>query len=248
MTGVSSVPIGRPGIEIQAAAAPGYHLSSSAREDPRGEAMPQASALFEPDELIGVPGLFAGGRYAGEATAGAALEPLLGYRFFLDRERRFALGTVGSLVYQSESADDADFSALRGGIELSIDARLTAPSQYAELHTNLGASFTVLDAEGRYCVDPATGFGVDCASQAEARSPADASLGGVFPSAHAGLSLELARHLKVPFHGVRVGVDLAGGTLPTLLAGEQRSAKPYGAAGVSLTLGLGADERREHGR
>ena len=67
---------------------------------------------------------------------------------------------------------------------------------------------------------------------------------GVFPSAHAGLSLDFARHLVGPFHGVRVAADLAGGTLPTMVSGEQHSAKLFGTGGLSLTLGLGANARQ----
>jgi hypothetical protein len=243
MTGVSSVPIGRPGLELQAAAVPGYFLSSGAREDPHGEAMSQLSAVLEPDELIHVPGLFAGGRYAGSSESGAAVEPLLGYRRFLDEEQRFGLGAVGYLAYQSAELSAADFTALRGGLELGVDARLTAPSEYVELHANVGASFTAIDADGRYCAELDSGLGVDCASAPRPTAPrVDAALSGVFPSAHAGASVDFGRHLGGPFHGVKLAFDLAGGTLPTLLGGEQKSAKLYGASGLSLTLGLGAAE------
>jgi hypothetical protein len=245
MTGVSSVPIGRPGVELQAAAVPGYFLSSGARDDPSGEAMQQLSAVLEPDEVIHVPGLLAGGRFAGSGDEGGAFEPLLGYRRFLDDGARFALGAVGYLAYQSAEGGAADFSALRGGLEVGVDARLTGPSPYAELHTNLGASFTAIDAEGQYCASVESGLGVDCpTSETASARRVDATLSGIFPSVHAGVSVDFGRHLRSPFHGVRLAFDLAGGTLPTLLAGEQRSAKIYGAAGLSLTLGLGTDEPR----
>jgi hypothetical protein len=65
----------------------------------------------------------------------------------------------------------------------------------------------------------------------------------VFPTLHAGVSLDFARHLASAFHGVRVALDAAGGSMPTVVGGEQDDAKWYGAAGLSLTLGFGASHR-----
>ena len=240
MTGIPAPPLERPGVELQVAVVPGYYLSSSVAQEPKASALPQVAGVLEPDELIHVPGLLAGARYAGSDHSGGALEPLLGYRSFLDDDRRFSLAALGFLAYASAADKGASFTAWRGGLEAGVDARITGSSKYAELHTNLGATFTALDADGEYCLATDGVYGVDCPADPAQRHLTSASASGVFPSAHAGLSLDFARHLRVPLRGIRLAFDLAGGTLPTVLAGEQHGAKLYGTGGLSLTLGLGA--------
>jgi hypothetical protein len=239
MTGIPTAPLERPGVELQVAAVPGYFLSGAVSEEPKAAVLPQVEAVFEPDELIEVPGLFAGARYAGEADSGGALEPLLGYRTFLDDDKRFSLAALGFAAYASAANRGASFTAFRGGLEAGVDARLTPPSHYAELHTNLGLTFTGLNADGDYCLGTGSVYGVDCPDDPSERMLVRASASGLFPSAHAGASLDFARHLQWPFHGVRVAVDFAGGTMPTVRSGEQHSAQIYGTGGLSLTVGLG---------
>ena len=239
MTGIPTPPLERPGVELQVAAVPGYFLSGAVTEDPKAAVLPQVAAVFEPDELIHVPGLLAGARYAGKGDAGAALEPLLGYRTFLDDEKRFSLAALGFFAYASAASQGASFSALRGGFEAGVDARLTPRSHYAELHTNLGLTFTGLNADGDYCLARGSEYGVDCPDEPSERMLVRGSASGLFPSAHAGASLDFARHLHAPFHGVRLAIDFAGGTMPTVRSGEQQSAHLYGSGGLSLTVGLG---------
>jgi hypothetical protein len=241
MTGMPTPPLERPGVELQVGAVPGYHLSSAVTEEPKADVMPQLAGVFEPDQLIHVPGLLAGARYAGDADAGAALEPLLGYRTFLDAGKRFSLATLGFLAYASGADNGASFTAWRGGLEVGFDARVTPPSKFAELHGNVGATFTGLNADGEYCLGLASPFGVDCPSEPSERRLVSASASGIFPSAHAGVSLDFGRHLHAPFHGVRLALELAGGTLPTLREGVQHGARLFGSGGLSLTLGLGAN-------
>jgi hypothetical protein len=241
MTGVPMTPSERPGVELQAAALPGYYLSTTVQERPEADQVPQLLALLEPDDLIGVPGVFAGARYAGESSSGGALEPLLGYRTPLDDDKRFSLAAVGFFSYASQEVNEASFSAWRGGVDAGVDARVTGVSSYAELHGNLGLVLTGLDASGRYCVDSERQYGIDC-PDAPNQPLTRAAVSGLFPSGHVGASLELARHLQSAFHGVRLGVDLAGGLLPTVVAGDQRGMKLYGAAGLSLTVGVGASD------
>jgi len=240
MTGVPVPPIDRTGVELQAAAVPGYYLSSTVTEDGKGSAVPQLLGLLEPDELIGVPGLYAGARYAGESDEGATLEPLLGYRTTLDEGKRFSLGLGSFLAYASEETGGASFSALRGGLDAGVDANLTGISKYAELHANLGVTLTGLDADGRYCLSSDLMHGQDCPDQSP--TPIAASVSGIFPSAHAGVSLEFARHLKSAFHGLRLGLDLGFGAMPTVIAGEQRGMRLYTSGGLSLTGGVGASD------
>ena len=246
MTGIPTSPLERPGVELQVAAVPGYFLSGAVSEEPKAAVLPQVAAVFEPDELIRLPGLLAGARYAGEADAGGALEPLLGYRTFLDDDKRFSLAALGFAAYASAANNGASFTAFRGGIEAGVDARITPRSNYAELHTNLGLTFTGLSADGDYCLGAGGVYGVDCPADPSQRTLVRASASGVFPSAHAGASLDFARHLRSPFHGVRLALDFAGGTMPTVRAGDQHSAQIYGTGGLSLTVGLGksAGKRR----
>jgi len=239
MTGIPSPPLERPGVELQVAAVPGYFLSSAATEEPKGSVLPQVAAVFEPDELIQVPGLLVGARYAGDDDAGAALEPLLGYRTYLDNDKRFSLAALGFLAYASGAANSASFTALRGGLEAGVDARITPRSRYAEVHTNLGLTFTALNAEGAYCLTASGPYGVDCPEEPSEQRRVKAEVSGLFPSAHAGISLDFARHLRAPFHGLRLALDFAGGTMPTVQNGEQHSAVIYGSGGLSLTVGVG---------
>ncbi len=240
MTGIPAPPLERPGVELQAGLVPGYYLSTTVTEEPKAAVLPQVAGVFEPDQLISVPGLLIGARYAGDSSSGAALEPLLGYRTFLDGEKRFSLATLGFVAYASARDEAASFSAWRGGLEAGFDARISGPSKYAELHTNLGATFTALNADGTYCLGVDGDYGIDCSNVPGDQKPVSAAASGIFPTAHAGLSLDFARHWRGPFHGVRVAVDLAGGTLPTVVGGKQHSAQLFGTGGLSLTLGLGA--------
>lgn len=242
MTGVPARPAERTSVELQAAAIPGYYLSETVQPQPAATQLPQLLGVLEPGELLGLPGALLGARYAGESDAGAALEPLLGYRAFLDEGKRFGLGAVGFFAYTSESKDEASFSAWRGGVESNLDARLTGFSKYAELHANVGVNLTVLDAEGRYCLDSERQYGVNCPETDGADLPetVSAALSGIFPSGHVGVSADFARHLRGPFHGLRLGLDLAGGAMPTMVGAEQRGMRLYAAGGLSLTVGVGA--------
>jgi hypothetical protein len=242
MTGVPAPPAERTSIELQAAAVPGYYLSETVQQQPAATQLPQLLGVLEPGELVGLPGALVGARYAGESDDGAALEPLLGYRAFLDEGKRLGLGAVGFFAYTSESKDEASFSAWRGGLEANLDVRLTGFSKYAELHGDLGVNLTVLDAEGRYCLDSERRYGVDCPDGQGAGSleTVSAALSGIFPSAHVGVSADFARHLRGAFHGLRLGLDLAGGAMPTMVGAEQRGMRLYAAGGLSLTVGVGA--------
>lgn len=240
MTGVSAQPVGQPAVELQAAAVPGCYLSSSAKSEPEGTPLPQVSGVFEPDSLIGVRGLFAGARYAGSSGTGATVEPLLGYRAFLDEDERFGLGTVAYGTYASADRQGASFEAARAGLEAGAGVRLTPRSQWVEAHALAGASLTFLDTEGRYCVGPDERFAVDCPEAPESRVLVSGEAEGVYPAAHVSVALDFARHLRAPFHGARLAANLAGGTMPTVVSGQQRQATLFGSAGLSLTLGFGA--------
>jgi hypothetical protein len=109
------------------------------------------------------------------------------------------------------------------------------------VHGNLGFTLTGLDAEGHYCLDSEHVYGSDCPDAPSEPAPVPASISGLFPTGHAGISVDFGRHLVSTFHGVRLAFDVAGGSMPRLRGGEQHSAEFFGNAGLSLTLGLGSD-------
>ena len=244
MSGVPITPAQGPAIELQGGVVPGYYLSSSVTEEQKSDALPQLLALFEPDQLLHVPGLFVAARSAGEPETGTALEPLIGYRTYVDSDERFSLMGLGFFAYASGEDQFASFSALRGGVEAGLDTRLTPVSRWLELHANLGAALSGLDADGSYCVGVGGQFAIDCPDEPVERVRVTGSASGFYPSGHAGLTLELGRHLKNTFHGARIAIDAAGGTMPTVMGGRQGGSSWFGAAGLSLTLGLGASSRR----
>jgi hypothetical protein len=244
MSGVPIAPLERPAFELQGGVVPGYYLSSAVREEPEAAGLPQLLALLEPDELIAAPGVFAGARVAGEPDSGSALEPLVGYRALLDRQQRFSVMGLGFIAYASGEDRGASFSATRGGVEAGFDARVTPLSHYLEAHVNVGATFTALVASGSYCLAADLRFAVDCDADPARRALVSASAAGAFPSGHVGLALDFGRHLRAAFHGARVAVDVAGGTMPRVVGAEQQDSEWYGAGGLSLTLGFGASFRR----
>jgi hypothetical protein len=196
--------------------------------------------MVEPGEWISAPGLAVGARYVGNDGSDGYLEPLLRYRLALDREGRFSGAAVGFATHASAQDDGASYSATRGGLELGLDTRVTPSSRYAELHASISAAATGLAAEGTYCLDSEQRFGVDC--PASTLPSVDAEAGGVYPSATAMLSLDFARHLGGPLHGGRLGLMGSVGSMPRVQSGKQSEPAAYAAAGLSLTLGLGAPE------
>jgi hypothetical protein len=242
-TAQTPLPSPRPGFEVGAAVVPGYYLSDSVR--PADEVDPavnaQVSGMFEPGELIDLPGLSVGGRWVGGHNADGYAEPMLRYRLHLDAEQRFALSGVAYGTHARGSNAAQSYSATRAGLEATGDVQLTEKSNWAELHAGLGVAATGLDAEGTYCLDAERRFGTDCGSQT-ASSPIDATAGGVYPSATATLALDSGRHLAGVFHGGRLALMGAVGSQPVVEGGDQKSARLVRSGGLSLTLGFGAKE------
>jgi hypothetical protein len=236
-TGVAPAPIGRPSVEVAVGVAPGYYVSSGVTEDPQGAPIPQLAALVEPDRWIGVPGLVAGARLVGTEDAGTFLEPLAGYRTGFGR---VSLGLVGYATRAGADDRDASLAYTRAGGEVGVDVRATPESRWIELHLVAGAALTALWADGRYCVDADSGLGVDCPEPPETPMPIAASAEGLYPSAYAGAAVEVGRHLPSVFHGARLTVQVAGGTMPTAVSGVQEDATTYASVGFSLAVGLGA--------
>lgn len=239
-TGIAMAPAGRPELEVRGGYVPGYFLSSAVREEASGAPLSEVSAIVEPDRLLHLPGLFVGARYAGSPGQGAALEPTLGYRTALGAERQLGLGVVGYGTHASGSDKRASFEATRAGLEAGGDYRLTPRYEYVELHANASAALTGVTASGRYCSDASGKYATDCPDEANAVTDTSASAGGLYPSVSAGLSLDFARHLDSAFHGMRLGLGVSGGTMPRVIAGQQASARPYVAAGGTLSVAFGA--------
>jgi hypothetical protein len=237
-TAISNIPSGRPGVELTAGSVPGYFLSAGTQDDPDNASMPQASLTFEPDRLIGVPGIYAGVRGVGGNDSDAYAEPLLGYRLRLDRERRFSAGAALFATGASDDRNGASYSMTRGGAELGGDVRVTPESDYAELHLSLGASVVGVDADGKYCLGIDGRYGVDC-PDAE-RVLTAASVSGWYPALNTGLSIDFGRDLRGAFHGGRLAFLFSTGTQPRLVAAEQVDPEGYTSFGLSLSLGFGA--------
>ena len=231
-TGVSPLPQQRPGVDVQAAVVPGFHLSTTtiADEDKQGSGFPQAAAVFEPDRLLGVPGVIVGGRAIFNNPN--QVEPFVGWRGYLDGARRYALAAVAYGTRSRGTERSATVDATRVGAEVIGEVELDGM-----FHALVGVSTTVLWAKGSYCRDD-DGLGADCPETAP--MPEDARLTDVLPAGRAGLALDFARNHDSAFHGGRVEISLSGGAMPRLVDGTQVGHEPYVALGLGLTMRLGA--------
>jgi hypothetical protein len=229
-TGVSAMPAQRPHGEVSTGFMPAYLLSRAASDDDRdGDLTSQLSLLFEPDRLLGIPGLVVATRYFGE-DGDFGIEPIVGYR---KRIQRFA---VSGLVYGTRLGDEAQgasYEATRMGGEVSVAARLEG--RYIRLDAQLTGAATYLSAEGQYCVDQ-NGYAIDCGDNPRM---VDAEVSGVYPSATASLALDLGP-LSSWFHGARLSGMFSVGYMPALVNGQQQEGTGYISGGVLLSLGFGA--------
>jgi hypothetical protein len=242
-TGLSPVPVPRPGGELGFGFVPGYYLSNSVEENPSGRPVQQATLMLEPGSLIGLPGASIGGRYVGKKEEGGYAEPMLRYRLHLDQEKRAALGINGFVTHASGENKQASYEMTRGGAEVIADYRMTTESEYIEVHVFGGAQLTALKANGEYCRDQKDlRFGADCPDPPAVPDKTKSEVAGFYPAATGGAALEFARHLSGVMHGIRLA-GLAGfGSMPRVESSEQQSARFYGTFGGMLTIGLGGAE------
>jgi hypothetical protein len=241
VTGQNPLPAGRPDLEVQAGAVPGYYLSSSVQERPEGTTLGQGAAMFEPGELVGLPGLAVGGRYVSGQGGDDFVEPMLRYRGFLDGEERFAASVVAHAAYASGQERSASYEATRAGLELTADARLTPKNKWFELHVLASIALLGLDASGRYCLDAQGKYGVDCPEPPDPiDNITDATVEGIFPAAVGGVAIDLGRHLDSIFHGGRITLMGGGGSMPRIVGGQQQGTQLFTAAGLTATLSVGA--------
>jgi len=234
-TGIAAIPSGRAGVELQTGVMPTYRLSSAASgEDRSGTSIQQLSALFDPDKLLGVPGLFIGGRAYGK-TGDTSIEPMLGFRRTLGST---SIAAVGFGTKASGEEKDATYEAVRVGGEAAVDALVAEISSWGELHVQGAVSATYLSATGSYCVAD-DGVGIDCADDGSSRR-VDGELAGLYSAATLTVALDIARRGPRMFHGVRIGAMFAAGHMPRLVDGNQRTGDPYITGGLAVTVGFGA--------
>ncbi len=240
-TAMSVVQAGRPDLELQAGLVPGYYLSSAVERSPDGTTMSQLAALFEPDRLLSLPGVVAGARYAGDGKSGPSIEPMLGYRRAFGADRALSLGVFGYGTHAQSTRHGASYSATRAGVETGIDLRATPQSYWLEIHFMPAVSLTGLSASGTYCLDAAGQYGADCPDTNA--NPVRAQASGFYPSVSGTIALDIAHHLNTFFHGVRLAAQIATGTMPTVVAADQKNATSYVSSGLTFTLGFGAVQR-----
>jgi hypothetical protein len=239
-TGVVPRPVPRPGAELQLGGVPGYYLSSSVARDVRGTSIPQVALLIEPHDLIGVPGLVFGGRYVGDEDSGQYPEPLFGYRNYLDGEKRISLSGIGYGGRGSGDQRGASYTLSRIGAEAGMNVRMTGEARGFELHWVGALSVTGVWASGDYCVDSAQRHAVDCPDPPATAPKQSASAEGAYLALVTGVAGDIGRHFDGIFHGARLALTAAGGTMPRVVAREQQGAEFYLSGGVSLTFGFGA--------
>lgn len=235
-TGVSAIPNGRPGVEIQAGAMPSTYLSDSASESTtNGEPTSQLSAVLEPARWLGVKGLILGVRSWGD-DGDSPVEPMIGLRRRIDET--FA---VAGLVYGTRARgeeNEASYAATRVGGELAADVRLIPFGGTVELHAQGSLAATYLDATGRYCVQP-NGEATDCDTNTRR---VDAAVEGIYAAANGGFSLDVARREHGLIHNIRLAMLFSVGARPRIRDGiQEKSNDTFTSVGLSLTLGFGED-------
>jgi hypothetical protein len=235
-TGLSAVPTNRPGVEVQTAVIPVFFLSDAAHGgDADAAASAQLSAIIEPDRLFGSKGLILGARTWGE-SGDSPFEPMIGLRRRLDET--FAIAAVGYGTFVRGESGGASYAATRLGGEAAIDATIL-PLGYLEFHAQATLAATYFDARGQYCVS-SNGEATDCDQYSRL---VDGDLAGVYTSATAGLSLDIARRPHGVLHGIRIAMMGAVGAMPRIRDGVQSASNDhYRSFGLSLTIGLGSED------
>jgi len=242
-TGLSAVPVGRPGVEAQVGVAPGFNASQSAQNEANGTTMNYASALVDFDRWLPFKGLIAGGRLFGR-DGDTPLEPYIGYRRQL--VEAISLGVVGfgstkRTEKQASGVTYASYHGVRVGGEAMLDVEIYPVSPLFRLRAQAAVSVTRILASGRYCVD-VDGVAIDC-SEDQPNRVINGKFVGVYPAGTATLVLDLGRR-QGTLHSARIGISGTAGRMPLVLAGEENGQGTYYALGLYLAFafGLGAEQ------
>ena len=236
-TGVSAVPVGRPGVELTAGLAPAFYLSDAANDgDGEGAMTSQVSAMIEPDRLLGTKGLILGARSFGE-DGDSPIEPMVGYRRKLNEA--FSLGGVVFGGRASGEQNEAFYKATRAGGEITIDGGIASERKWLALHLFASLSATYLNAKGEYCIAD-NGVATDCDDYS---TRVDGAVEGIYTAGSLGLALDIARRPQGTIQSVRLQLHGAVGAMPALRYGEQiESNNGFFSMGLGLSLGFGSPD------
>lgn len=236
-TGVSAVPVGRPGVEVQAGIMPAFYLSDAANDGEGDQsATAQVHAIIEPDRILGTKGLILGARKWGE-DGDAPIEPMIGYRRRLDSAFSIAGVVYGGYAYGESSG--ASYEATRFGGELAIDAGIQSRWSWLSAHMMASLSATYLDATGEYCVN-SNGVAIDCEDESRR---VDGAVEGIYTAATAGMALDLARRPHGSVQSIRLFLLGAIGVMPSLRDGMQMpSNNGYYSIGLGMSFGFGSPD------
>jgi hypothetical protein len=236
-TGISAVPVGRPGVELQAGIMPAFYLSDAANDgDGDKAATAQVHAIIEPDRILGTKGLILGARKFGE-DGDSPIEPMLGYRRKLDNA--FSIAGVVYGGHASGESSGATYEATRFGGELTIDAGIQSRWSWLSGHLMASLSATYLDATGEYCVNT-SGVAIDCD---EGSRRVDGAVEGIYTAATAGMAIDIARRPHGSVQSVRLFMLGAIGIMPSLRDGMQMpSNNGYFSIGMGLSVGFGSPD------
>jgi hypothetical protein len=236
-TAISPIPAPREGGEVQLAAVPGYFMSQTVTEEPKGGGLTGLSVAIDPAKLLGAPGVVVAARLIGPEED-TQLEPIVGYR------RSFGGGlgaSVAGFVFGASGrgeVDGASAKTSRLGSEVSADLRIGPASRWAEAHLLAGVSLQYVKASGTYCTEETMQYGRDCPDVIVTQI--DGSAKGAYPAATVGVAGHFGRHRASVFHGGRVFAMLTIGAMPTVVGGVQESATGYLAIGLGVSLAFGA--------
>ena len=236
-TGISATPIGRTALQGQVGVVPGFYASQSAQNEAAGNAIKHASLLFEPGKTLHLPGLLVGGRIIGQDDD-MPIEPYIGYRHRLSD--RIAVGGVGFGAAKRAESNGASYHGTRFGGEAMIEANLLDELRWLHLRTQAAISLTRVMASGRYCVDD-NGVGIDC-SQDGPNTFVSGKTVGLYPAGTASATFDVGRH-RGWFDGAQLAFLVTLGRMPLVVDGRESGTENYVVAGLTLTLGIGLDNR-----
>lgn len=227
------MPIGRPGMEAQVGAVPGFHASQSAQNEAKGATISEISLLLDPDRWLGVKGFLVGGRIFGQ-EGDRPVEPYIGYR----RQIVEAIA-VGAVLFGSTKRTEkfASYHGVRLGGEALVDVELYSPNAWSRIHAQGAVQLARDLASGRYCVN-SEGVAIDCQEDMTQNTVISGKFVGVFPSATATLAIDVGKHQGV-FDSLRIAILGSAGQMPLVLSGEENGTGNYYKIGLSLSVAFG---------